>query len=665
MDECLEFLSQEKNSSGTKAINKNISPIENPNLNSLSPSDQNEIKPPKIKKFPNFPIKNIYSPELFLEQEYIEKFICGICENVCDDPVMQLCGCEQMYCRKCLLFYYDNYHHKCPECKKETKEPTAITAVGVIIKLKKMKCKNYTLDCTWQGQCRDYKKHIANDCPKEIINCPNKGCIFKLRREDMDEHLEKCEYREIICSKCNLKIPINQSESHKEVCIKEKILCPQNCGEIIERGDINLHKKSCICSLMECPYTFLGCKHTFIKKDKEKFLNEFMSFHLDLAVKKIFELENLKEKIQIYENEIKELKLFREFKEKDLEEKNGNGKNENQIDSDKKNEIIHISENGIVDNLNNNENVKKELGSFNEDDNKTKLKDDLNQALIETGNSKYEEKNMSKTIDLENSKQNIINNYNFNSELEEKNSKFVIKHFLSKKRESSPTNITNIINSLNSNDINTSQNMNVISSIVNYVDSDEESGSSINDKTKENNFYEFPNSTKSLFIINNNIIETKSLKGEKRHHYVFFDSKFNIPTTSKEKHTIKFKILKDTVWLGMGICDKKIVERNNYEYIPSKQRSGKKTNNGSYIFNNQIIWNCNNFRQCQKFLNTIFKENTTIECNLVPVECELEFKYDNNLIIKFNDVRCFKSDFFSPCLIFLHNSKVETTFIYP
>ena len=315
MDECFEFLSQEKNSSGIKEINKNISPIENPNLNSLSPSDQNYIKPPKIKKFPNFPIKNIYSPELFLEQEYIEKFTCGICENVCDDPVMQLCGCEQMYCRKCLLFYYDNYHHKCPECKKETKEPTAITAVGVIIKLKKMKCKNYTLDCTWQGQCRDYKKHIANNCPKEIINCPNKGCIFKLRREDMDEHLEKCEYREIICSKCNLKIPINQSESHKEVCIKEKILCPQNCGETIERGDINLHKKNCMCSLMECPYTFLGCKHTFIKKDKEKFLNEFMSFHLDLAVKKIFELENLKEKIQIYENEIKELRLFREIKE--------------------------------------------------------------------------------------------------------------------------------------------------------------------------------------------------------------------------------------------------------------------------------------------------------------------------------------------------------------
>ena len=661
MDECFEFLSQEKNSSENKQINKNTSPIENPNLNSLSPSIQNYVKPPKVKKFPNFPIKNIYSPELFLEQEYIEKFICGICENVCDDPVMQLCGCEQMYCRKCLLFYYDNYHHKCPECKKETKEPTAITAVGVIIKLKKMKCKNYTINCTWQGQCRDYKKHISNNCPKEIINCPNKGCIFKLRREGMDEHLEKCEYREIICNKCNLKIPINQSETHKEVCIKEKILCPQNCGDLIERGDINVHKTTCMCSLVECPYVFLGCKHTFIKKDKEKFLNEFMSFHLDLAVKKIYELENLKEKIQIYENEIKELKLFKENREKDLEEKNINGKNENELDSDKKADIIHISENGIVDN---NEDAKKELVSFNEDDIKTNLKDDLNLESIEADNSKNEGKNMSKSINFEH-KQNIINNDNLRKELEGKNSKFVIKHFLSKKRESSPHNITSIINSLNSNDMNSNQNLNLISSIVKYVDSDEESGSSINDKPKKNSMYEFPNSTKNLFIVSNNIIETKNFKGEKRHHYVFFDSKYNIPTTSKEKYTIKFKILKDTVWLGMGICDKKIVERNNYEYIPSKQKQGKKSNNGSYIFNNQIIWNCNNYRQCQKFLNTIFKENTTIECNLIPVECELEFRYDNNLIIKFNDVRCFKSDFFSPCLIFLHNSKVETTFIYP
>ena len=96
-----------------------ISPIENINFNSTPSSSTNYSEPPKKKKFPNYPIKNIFLPELFLEQEYLEKFICGICENVCDDPVVQCCGCEQLFCRKCLLFYYDNNNRECPECKQK------------------------------------------------------------------------------------------------------------------------------------------------------------------------------------------------------------------------------------------------------------------------------------------------------------------------------------------------------------------------------------------------------------------------------------------------------------------------------------------------------------------------------------------------------------------
>ena len=58
------------------------------------------------------------------------------------------------------------------------------------------------------------------------------------------------------------------------------------------------------------------------------------------------------------------------------------------------------------------------------------------------------------------------------------------------------------------------------------------------------------------------------------------------------------------------------------------------------------------------------KKYTIFELSITPIECELEVKCDGNNIMKFNDVRCFKSDCFSPCLIFLKNCKVETTFWY-
>ena len=197
-------------------------------------------------RFPQYPINNIYKPELFLDQNYIQIFLCGICEYVCDDPVVQTCGCEQIFCRKCLQIYYKDNQHKCPECGKINSEPTQVTSSNVAIKLKKMKCKNYILKCTWQGQCGDYKCHIAKNCPKEIINCPNNNCKVKLRREEMYSHAKICEYRDCFCENCYLNMPFKELSDHKEICPKEKIYCPLNCGTFIERQDINIHKKNCI-----------------------------------------------------------------------------------------------------------------------------------------------------------------------------------------------------------------------------------------------------------------------------------------------------------------------------------------------------------------------------------------------------------------------------------
>ena len=186
--------------------NEFISPIENLSYYA-SPSQNTSIcDPPKKKKFPNFPIKNIYLPELFLDQEYIDQLKCGICENICDDPVIPCCGCDKMFCKKCLLFYYDNNHNECPECKKASKDFSKVSALDTIIKLKMMKCINYKENCTWKGKFSDYKEHITNKCPKEIINCPFKGCIIKLRREEMDNHMKDCNILEIVYDKCKLKI---------------------------------------------------------------------------------------------------------------------------------------------------------------------------------------------------------------------------------------------------------------------------------------------------------------------------------------------------------------------------------------------------------------------------------------------------------------------------
>ena len=297
-----QFNYQDNNIHGTNLINniimndnEIISPFEN--INSINSMSTNNSEPPKKKKFPNFPIKNIYLPELFLDQEYLDKFTCGICENVCENPVIQKCGCEQLYCRKCLLFYYDNNNKECPECKQLSKEPIKVTSAEVSIGTKKMKCINYNAGCTWRGKCKEYKDHIEKKCPKEIVNCPFKGCIIKVKREEMEEHKLNCEYIEITCEKCKLRICKNEKNAHKEVCLKEKIKCPQECDEIIERGDLNLHKQTCICTIISCPYSFLGCPDKFKRKEKDIRIIKDLEKHINLAKEIMKENKRVKDEI--------------------------------------------------------------------------------------------------------------------------------------------------------------------------------------------------------------------------------------------------------------------------------------------------------------------------------------------------------------------------------
>ncbi len=80
-----------------------------------------------------------------------------------------------------------------------------------------------------------------------------------------------------------------------------------------------------------------------------------------------------------------------------------------------------------------------------------------------------------------------------------------------------------------------------------------------------------------------------------------------------------------------------------------------------------MAWNCNNTSQCKNLKmndeNNLGKDGNIFEFIIKPDECELEIRYNLISIIKFNDVRCFKSSVFSPVLIFLRNCKVETTFM--
>ena len=250
----------------------------------------------KVRYFPN---QSIFYPELFLENlEIINRFKCGLCERICENPRFQTCGCDQIYCEKCLNIFYDIYHHQCPKCQNETKELNPSDGFIETLMNLRMRCCNYKNNCNWVGVYKEFKIHKTKNCPKEIINCPNKDCCYKDLRENMPTHTEKCEYRDYFCRDCLDKIPYFEKRVHKNYCPKAKIFCPQGCGESIEREEISEHKKECINSEIQCPFKIFGCRDKFKRSMKDERLIQDTNKHLNLTAKVVFELKNQIKKMQ-------------------------------------------------------------------------------------------------------------------------------------------------------------------------------------------------------------------------------------------------------------------------------------------------------------------------------------------------------------------------------
>ena len=160
------------------------------------------------------------------------------------------------------------------------------------------------------------------------------------------------------------------------------------------------------------------------------------------------------------------------------------------------------------------------------------------------------------------------------------------------------------------------------------------------------------------------VIESNGLDGIK-HYFIFFNKKYDIPLDSPKKYSFTIKILTKCLWIAMGICDKEIIEMNNYQFDHPKHNNNINNSGMYYINTNQMIWNCNNNKECRKInYKSLSKNNTNIICTFDPKKCLLDFVLNNEEYVQLTNVKCFISDSFSPFLIFLKNCKIQTIFNY-
>ena len=280
------------------------------------------------------------------------------------------------------------------------------------------------------------------------------------------------------------------------------------------------------------------------RKENDKEISNNKNLHFSILENKLNYLEKkidlildilIKQKIEIYKNNFNN-NIFQKENEFNNNKDSENNNNENYISgiltrSKLKNNPYQIYQNESNYNQNENENI------INNSENK------LNDIKRKRYNYSHKRKNKNK----KNFKKKKAVTINLDEEEEEDNE-------ITQIEEKSTENKIKIEN------IEKNEDLTLLNKKTNPPKDNIEDNYN---NEKDNKFFDINNLYKKNFITNENIITSINLNKQK-HYYVFLKEEFNINKNQKGIFKIIFRLLTDVDWLGVGICDKKLVEENNY-----------------------------------------------------------------------------------------------------
>lgn len=241
-----------------------------------------------------------FSPEA---HNLLSEFTCPLCSGVYKDPVLDQCG--HVFCKKCLMKVVD-ITGTCPLTSMAVSKDKIFVMDFILRQIEKqfMYCKNKREGCTWENQCSQLQNHLDNECTKQLVTCTNNKCGIQSHREDFEDHLSNCSFKQIECpSSCGKMVKRNSLQKHSEKCPNTVITCSQGCESKIVRKDLTNHLQDfCVNSLINCTLKSAGCEVKGSRAMVQKHSKESSDEHLMLVYNRLLLIE------QNFSNEIKSIK---------------------------------------------------------------------------------------------------------------------------------------------------------------------------------------------------------------------------------------------------------------------------------------------------------------------------------------------------------------------
>jgi len=184
---------------------------------------------------------------------------CPIGFDVLHDPVYDTCG--HTFCEVCIKKWLQQ-KLTCPISRKplQNMEIPAF-ALRELLDDKNVKCQK----CSWRSKLKDLKRHIQEACESVRVQCRFKNCTVYMKRKNILEHEEGCQFAPGRCEHCKIVYNCDNISEHYQICPEMAVSCKLGCNKPIKRKDVEMHKKTaCPEMLVDCD---LQCGETMKRKE--------------------------------------------------------------------------------------------------------------------------------------------------------------------------------------------------------------------------------------------------------------------------------------------------------------------------------------------------------------------------------------------------------------
>lgn len=150
------------------------------------------------------------------EGEVDKGLVCALCSKVFESPVVSKCG--HAFCSDCMRQAAQK-QLDCPTCGGalvQAKRTIPSELAGELEKLS-IHCEHRSDGCEAVVSLKRLPEHATKECAFRQVPCQNRGCTASCALNELELHMEKCDYRTVECKVCKTRTAYKDMAAHQAV----------------------------------------------------------------------------------------------------------------------------------------------------------------------------------------------------------------------------------------------------------------------------------------------------------------------------------------------------------------------------------------------------------------------------------------------------------------